>query len=77
MGIPSHVDQELNLQRVEKLGFGLMLPPKNFSTQKLINALEHILNNKSYKNNALKLKPIVEQYDGARTAAAYIREYLN
>lgn len=76
VGIPSHVDQELNLQRVEKLGFGLQLSQKNLSTRKFIDALEHVLNDKRYKRNAMRLKPICEQYDGARTAATYIQEYL-
>ncbi|MFC1890733.1 nucleotide disphospho-sugar-binding domain-containing protein, partial [Thermodesulfobacteriota bacterium] len=57
VGIPSHVDQELNLQRVEKLGFGLMLPPKNFSTRKFINTLEHVLEDPSWLSTLDRGRP--------------------
>ncbi|MFC1889916.1 nucleotide disphospho-sugar-binding domain-containing protein [Thermodesulfobacteriota bacterium] len=77
VGIPSHVDQELNLQRVEDLGFGLKLSPKKLSTQKFINAMELVLNDRKFKQNAMRLKSIAEQYNGAHTAATYIQEYLN
>ena len=76
VGIPSHVDQELNLQRVEDLGIGVKLSPKNLSTCKLVSALKAVMEDPKYKQNARKLQALAKRYDGARTAAACIEEYM-
>ena len=76
LGIPFHVDQELNLQRVEDLKFGLKLSPKRLTPGILMDALEGLLAGGEYRENAMRLKAAAEAYGGARQAAGYILDYL-
>ncbi|MFC1889843.1 glycosyltransferase, partial [Thermodesulfobacteriota bacterium] len=76
LGVPFHVDQELNLQRVEDLKFGCKLSPKRLTPEILMDTLEGLLAGGEYKKNAMRLKAAAEAYGGARQAAGYILDYL-
>ena len=76
VGIPYHLDQEINLQRVEDLGFGFMISEKQCNSATLLNALQKLVRDPSYRENARKLKASVEQYNGPVLAAQYIDEFL-
>lgn len=77
VGIPFHIDQEINLQRVESLGFGIKLSERNLSTEKFIDAIESVLYNRKYKENALRLQKVANSYGGASKAADIIHQYLH
>lgn len=76
LGVPFHVDQELNLQRVEDLRFGRMLSPKRLTPGTLVDTIEGMLADGAYKENAMRLKAAAEAYGGARQAAGYILDAL-
>ena len=76
IGIPTHHDQEWNLDRVESLGMGIHLSEINFKPAHLVEAVEGILSEQSYKENALKYKNILERYNGPSKGAQLIYSYL-
>jgi MGT family glycosyltransferase len=77
IGIPTMHDQEFNLDRVEELGVGLHLSELKFKPSHLVNAVEMILSEKSYQENALRYKQILAEYDGPRQGAELIASFLN
>ena len=77
VGIPYHLDQEINLQRVEDLGFVFMISEKRCNSATLINALQKLVRDPSYRENAGKLKESVDRYNGPVLASQYIDEFLS
>ena len=76
IGIPTMHDQEFNMQRIEDMGIGIELSELKFKPSHLVNAVETILTEKSYKENALKYELILAEYDGPRMAAQLIESFL-
>lgn len=77
VGIPYHVDQEINLQRVQDLGIGLMISERKCSSATLLNALQTLLRDRSYRTNARRLRDSLKKYTGPTLAARYVNEFLN
>jgi len=77
IGIPYHVDQEINLQRVEALGFGRMISEKQCNEQTLLHTVETLVHDPSFAENARKHQPSLDQYPGAVLAARHIHDFLN
>jgi UDP:flavonoid glycosyltransferase YjiC (YdhE family) len=69
-------DQEFNLDRVEALGIGIHLSELKFKPSHLVEAVEKILSQKSYKENALSYKQILEKYNGPQNGAELIESFL-
>jgi UDP:flavonoid glycosyltransferase YjiC (YdhE family) len=76
IGIPTMPDQEFNLDRVEALGIGIHLSELKFKPSHLVEAVEKILSQKSYKENALSYKQILEKYNGPQNGAELIESFL-
>jgi len=76
IGIPYHLDQEINLQRVEELGFGLMISERRCSAATLFEALQKLVRDPSYRQNARKLQSSLKKYPGPALAAQYVNEFL-
>ena len=76
IGIPYHIDQEINLQRVEALGMGFMISEKQCTPARLKTALLSLLEDPSYRENAQRLRASLDQYDGPVLAAAHINRFL-
>lgn len=76
IGIPTMHDQEFNLDRVESLGIGIHLSELKFKPAHLVEAVEKILSEESYKKNALQYKNILERYNGPSKGAQLIDSYL-
>ncbi|MDX9786994.1 MAG: glycosyltransferase [Desulfobacterales bacterium] len=74
IGIPTIPDQKFNMRRVESLGMGISIPYKNFYNNQeiLINAIEKILRDPSYSNNAVRFQKKLEKYHGYFTGANLI-----
>ncbi len=76
IGIPTMHDQEFNLDRVVDLGIGIHLSELKFKPSHLVAAVEKILSEKSYKENAQRYKNILDGYDGPSKGAQLIDAYL-
>jgi UDP:flavonoid glycosyltransferase YjiC (YdhE family) len=76
IGIPTMHDQEFNLDRVEALGLGIHLSELKFKPQQLLQAVETILSQPSYQENARRYEGIVNAYDGPATGAQLIDAFL-
>ncbi len=76
IGIPTMHDQEFNLDRVVELGIGIHLSELKFKPSHLVEAVEKILSEKSYKENAQRYKNILERYNGPGKGAQLIDAYL-
>ena len=72
IGIPTMHDQEFNLQRVEDLGIGIELSELRFKPSDLVDAVQMILKEKSYKENALRCQETLTKYHGPQKAAELI-----
>jgi len=77
VGIPYHIDQEINLQRVQELGIGFMIREKGCSPSALVEALQAIQQTSSYRENMKELRSSLDQYTGPTLAARYIHEFLS
>ncbi len=76
IGIPTMHDQEFNLDRVVDLGIGIHLSELKFKPSHLVAAVEKILSEKSYKENAQRYKNILDGYNGPSKGAQLIDAYL-
>lgn len=76
IGIPTHVDQDINLQRVESLGFGIRVHPGRPAARLLVEAIEAILKNPSYRRQAQALQASVRKFNGPVLAAQLIEKLL-
>jgi len=77
VGIPYHIDQEINLQRVEDLGFGFMISERNCNSATLFSALQKLVSDPSYRQNARRLQSVLTKYRGPELAARRIVDFLN
>ncbi len=76
IGIPTMHDQEYNLDRVEALGMGLQLSEYHYKPLDMVEAVEKLLRDYQYKQNAMKYKAVLETYDGPTKGAEIINDYL-
>ena len=76
IGIPTMHDQEFNLDRVVDLGIGIHLSELNFKPKHLANAVEAILSNDSYHENAAHYQQILAVYDGPQNGAELIDAFV-
>lgn len=76
IGIPTWADQEFNLQRVEDMGIGILLSELRFEPKHLIEAVEAILTQKTYKIRAHHYKTILEKYSSIEMATKLISSLL-
>lgn len=78
IGIPTIPDQKFNMRRVEALGIGKMLTWKAFleRPESLMKLMKLMLKEKSYYDNAQKLKYKMSSYNAAKTAADLILNRL-
>jgi len=76
IGIPTHWDQEFNMQRVVDLGIGIQLSELKFEPSHLADAVRKILMEKSYKEKAQQFQKILARYRGPQTGAQLIDRFL-
>lgn len=76
IGIPTHFEQEYHMQRVEHLGIGIALSEFDYKPSHLVEAIETILTEKSYKENVQKYKNILKDFNGPRKGAELIDKHL-
>jgi MGT family glycosyltransferase len=76
VGIPTHVDQQLQLQLCERWGVGKKLREKTVSAEVLRAAADEIVGNYLFRINAERMAQAIARYDGPRLAARAIDEFL-
>jgi UDP:flavonoid glycosyltransferase YjiC (YdhE family) len=76
IGVPTMHDQEFNLNRVEALGIGLQLSELSFRPDHLRRAVETVLGQPSFRDNAKQQATILAGYDGPRRAAEILDGHL-
>jgi UDP:flavonoid glycosyltransferase YjiC (YdhE family) len=76
IGIPTMHDQEFNMQRVTDMGFGVELSDLRFKPEHLTRAVRQVLDEASFSNAARQYQKILAPYDGPRTAARVIGDFL-
>ncbi len=67
--VPTEWDQPENAQRVVEAGAGVRLNPRRCAPARLRDAVEHVLREPAYRENAQRMRAILAQYDGPRRAA--------
>jgi UDP:flavonoid glycosyltransferase YjiC (YdhE family) len=74
--IEKHGEQLGNSEKVAEFGAGIMLHPKNLSSDQIANAIHKTLNEPKYKENASKMMKIVEKLNGLDNVAQIVRSYF-
>ncbi|KAI4462071.1 UDP-glucosyltransferase [Holotrichia oblita] len=77
VGIPVFGDQDTNMLNAEIRGFGISLPYKEFTEEKFANALDKILNDKTFSERAKKMAALIndQQFTPAEKSVHWI-EYV-
>jgi len=75
IGIPTHFEQEWNIERLVEMKAGIKLNLKTLTLPQLAQAIEKILTVKEYKENALRIAKIIKGHQGAKRAADLIEEF--
>jgi len=78
IGIPTIPDQAYNMRRVEALGVGMSLTWKEFYSNPkiLLDAINAVLTNPCFAENARRMQSILKTYQSAKTAADIIEKYM-
>lgn len=74
VGIPTMHDQWFNMERVEALGVGIKINHKKFQAREIFQAVDTILLNEKFKQNANRFKSLIAQYDAPKLASEYINK---
>lgn len=79
IGMASHQEQDYNLKRIESLGIGKRL--KHGDVKKdpslLVRAVHEVLSEPKYRKNASIYEQILSNYNGAKSGARIIENYMN
>jgi MGT family glycosyltransferase len=76
IGFPSIFDQEINMQRVCKLGAGVRMWRSEYDAEALKKAVDTILGDSSYRDNCERLANRIAYYNGPRRAAVHINHLI-
>jgi len=76
VGVAMQQEQFINLSNIALYGAGIRIPFAKWKAEKIRNSICGILNNKSYKNNAMKLKSKIETNDGKKNSARIIWNFI-
>jgi UDP:flavonoid glycosyltransferase YjiC (YdhE family) len=76
VGIPLHPEQELNVALAARQGMAIALAPRHVATPRMTQAVRRILEDPSFKAQALRARQLYAGIDGARQAADAIRSHL-
>jgi UDP:flavonoid glycosyltransferase YjiC (YdhE family) len=74
--IENHGEQLGNSAKVEELGMGVMLHPKDLKPEQLVDAISQVLGNPEYKNKVAELHRMAENLNGIDNAVQIVRSYL-
>jgi len=63
LGLPSNMDQFFLMERIEKLGAGILIRPSQATPELIVRAIENILIEKRYKDVAGGIGAHIRQFD--------------
>jgi UDP:flavonoid glycosyltransferase YjiC (YdhE family) len=66
----------MNLDHIVSYGAGIRIPAKQWSAQKIREAVKLITSNVQYKNNTAKLMTKIKEIDGKQECAKMIWEFI-
>jgi UDP:flavonoid glycosyltransferase YjiC (YdhE family) len=72
IGLPSHLEQKISFEVATRNGFGIGFPARSVSGKQLVTALDRIIEDPSYRQNAQRFAEAVKSHHGAREAADII-----
>jgi MGT family glycosyltransferase len=72
--VPTAWDQPENARRVEDSGTGIRLSPRQCSPDRLRRAIQKVLHDPTFKQNAMRLSKKIRQHDGPKEAANLLIE---
>ena len=75
--VPSMAEQEDNGAVLAQNGAGIVLSKDGLTSTALAEAVQKILSDRSFWNNAQKLKELGEKYGGAQAAASMVEQLVN
>lgn len=73
--IRNHGEQLGNANKIQKIGLGLMLNEKGLKSEDISNAIELVLNDSSFSNNAKMLMNISNKLNGVNNIVNVVRSY--
>jgi MGT family glycosyltransferase len=74
--IPQMYEQDFNAFRVQQLGAGVYIKPREVTEEALISNVDKVINTKSYYLNAKKIGKTLKDAGGYQKAADEISNYL-
>jgi UDP:flavonoid glycosyltransferase YjiC (YdhE family) len=76
VGVALQFEQQANLDMVVRAGMGIRIPMRRYSKTNLLEAIEKVTTEKSYRKNAQKIQIKIRSLDGAANAAERILAYM-
>lgn len=76
VGIPTHVDQQIQMQLCEARGVGVQVPDSGLTPERLRQAVDTVRLDPRFRERAAAMSRAIARYGGARSAAAAIVELL-
>jgi MGT family glycosyltransferase len=74
VGVPTHADQQVQLQLCERAGVGRTVREVDLTPASLRAAVDHVRAEARYRTNAGRIARAIERSDGARAAARAVIE---
>jgi len=74
IGLPSHLEQIVCFRPALKNGCGLQFPPRRFSVPRLVQGLEQILHDPSYREAAARFSETIRKQNAVRAAADILEQ---
>jgi UDP:flavonoid glycosyltransferase YjiC (YdhE family) len=75
VGIGLQPEQDANIDFMVKQGMAIRLPKYGVNHKKLSQAIETILHEPSYKEQAQQVQVLMKQWNGAENAAAFLKQH--
>lgn len=77
VGIPLHLEQELNVGQAARRGAGVAISPRHVNTAHLTQAVREVLADPRFAEGASKVRDEYARVDGAANAASAILDWLD
>ena len=74
VGVGMHPEQQTNLDACVRKGFAIRLNKKKVTASEVLWAIDKLLNDSSAKEEVLKFKNHLEQWNGPQNAAQFLFE---
>ena len=74
--IENHGEQLGNSQKIAELGLGAMVHPKKVRPEQIVQAIEQVLGDPSYREKTLQIKAMTEKLDGIDNVVKIVKSYL-